>query len=214
MDRIVSASIGLLFVFAVLAPTMLSISPTGGVLARAETRVTESATPDETASLYALGLPLETADGATTNLAALAGKPRIATMFYAHCESMCPIAIQTLQALDSRLTAAEREALGFVLLSLDPVRDSPQMLRERAQAQGLQESRWVLARTSLADLATAAEFLGIRQRPLANGEVDHSSALVLLDGEGRELSRSSVMGAVDAQFLADIRATLHGVADR
>jgi protein SCO1/2 len=49
----------------------------------------------------------------------------------------------------------------------------------------------------------------VRYRKLANGEFNHSSMLVLLDGEGRVVARTEKLGAVpDPEFLAKVRATL------
>jgi protein SCO1 len=210
MDRLVSTSIGLVFLLALLLPATLVVSPTSPQLL-AEVRAGETSPPARAAeSLYALDLMIETSDGSLSSLRTLAGKPRIATMFYAHCQSMCPLTIQTLKALDGRLSPSERQALGYVLLSLDPQRDAPETLRERSAAQGLESSRWIVARTSVADVARAADFLGIRWRPLSSGEVDHAGALVLLDAQGQELSRTTSLGAVDTQFLKDVRDAVHG----
>ena len=59
-----------------------------------------------------------------------------------------------------------------------------------------------------------AAVLGIRYRALADGEFNHSSALVLLDGEGRVLARTEQLGAVpDPAFLAAVKAALAAPAD-
>jgi protein SCO1 len=206
MDRLVSASIGLLFIFALLAPATLVVTPATAPFATTTTPATSPAA----GSLYSLDLQLETAAGSHIGTGALVGKPRVATMFYAHCQSMCPLAIQTLKELDRRLSPGERMALGYVLLSLDPQRDAPESLHERAQSEALDPSRWVLARTAPTDVGRAADSLGIRWRPLANGEVDHGGALVLLDAQGRELSRTTSIAAVDARFLKEVRAAVGG----
>jgi protein SCO1 len=209
MDRIVSVSIGLLFLFALLVPATLMVAP--ATLELGADRVEFHAPAVAAAhSLYALDLPVQTADGARSTLGALAGKPRVATMFYAHCQSMCPLAIQALKGLDGTLSTTERQGLGYVLLSLDPQRDAPDALRERARAQKLDSERWFLARTRAEDVSRVADFLGISWRTLANGEIDHASALVLLDAQGRELARTTTLGAIDAQFLEEVRQALRG----
>jgi protein SCO1 len=209
MDRIVSASIGLLFILAVMLPATLVLSPTSFQFAMDEVKPEASPAAE---SLYSLDLPIETADGSLRSLRTLSGKPRIATMFYAHCQSMCPLTIRTVKALDRSLSPSEREALGYVLLSLDPQRDAPETLRERARSEGLDAGRWVLGRTRDLDVSRVADVLGIRWRSLSSGEIDHAGALVLLDSQGRELSRTTSLGAVDAQFLKDVRDAVHGSA--
>jgi protein SCO1 len=213
MDRIVNVSIGLLFLFALLVPATLTVAP--GTLLGADAAAFQ---PPKTVvaadSLYAMDLPVETADGTRSTLSSLAGKPRIATMFYAHCQSMCLLAVQTLKDLDVTLSPIERQALGYVLLSLDPQRDAPEALRERARMHGLDSDRWFLARTNGADMARAADFLGVSWRTLANGEIDHAAALVLLDAQGRELSRTTTVGTVDGEFVREVRQALRGSTGR
>ena len=54
-----------------------------------------------------------------------------------------------------------------------------------------------------------AGVLGIRYRALADGEFNHTSALVLLDAEGRVLARTEQIGSkVDPQFMAQVRDSL------
>jgi protein SCO1/2 len=49
----------------------------------------------------------------------------------------------------------------------------------------------------------------VRYRALADGEFNHTSALVLLDGEGRVVARTEKIGSVpDPEFLAEVRKLL------
>jgi protein SCO1/2 len=54
-----------------------------------------------------------------------------------------------------------------------------------------------------------AALLGVRYRALVDGEYNHTSALFLLDAQGRKLAGSAKLGSVpDADFLASVRAAL------
>lgn len=56
------------------------------------------------------------------------------------------------------------------------------------------------------DVRAVAGVLGIRYRALTDGEFNHTSALVLLDEEGRILARTEQMGTKpDPEFLAAVR---------
>ena len=56
------------------------------------------------------------------------------------------------------------------------------------------------------DVRAVAGVLGMRYRALADGEFNHTSALVLLDADGRILARTEQMGSVpDPEFLAAVR---------
>ena len=176
------------------------------------------AAPDETSSVTSMAgeLPdvaIETADGTRTSLAATGGQVRIATMFYSHCPGVCPMTIESLRGVEHQLSAEQRARLGFILLSLDPARDSPGALRSLARKHGIVSSRWVLGRTSESDARAFASAARIRYRHLSDGSIDHSSALVLIDAQGRLLARTSGEG-VNTEFVTAVRSALQGSRGR
>lgn len=132
---------------------------------------------------------IETANGARTSFAATNGHVRIATMFYTHCPGVCPLTIASLRHLESQLSASERAKVEFVLLSVDPTHDTPQVLRALARERGIAATGWLLGRASQADTQRFADAAKIRYRVLSDGSVDHSSSLVLIDARGRVVTR-------------------------
>jgi protein SCO1/2 len=50
--------------------------------------------------------------------------------------------------------------------------------------------------------------LGVRYRQLADGQFNHTSALLLLDQDGRIMARTERMGAVDPQFIEAVHRLL------
>ncbi len=150
---------------------------------------------------------IETADGTRTSFAATGGRVRIASMLYSHCPGVCPLTIDTLKGIDRQLTAQQRARLSFVLLSLDPARDSPQALRSMAVQRGLTSSHWILGRTSQEDARSFAAAARIRYRALSDGSIDHSTAFVLVDESGRVLARVSDDGDT-TEFVAAARRAL------
>jgi protein SCO1 len=152
---------------------------------------------------------IETADGARTNFSATAGHVRIATMIYSHCPGVCPMTIDTLRGIDGQLTAQQRERLNFVLLSLDPARDSPESLRALAHERGLASPRWLIGRTSEADARAFATASQIHYRTLSDGSIDHSTALALIDERGRLLARLAD-GGDSTEFVTAVRQALGG----
>lgn len=150
---------------------------------------------------------IETAGGTHMQFASTAGQVRIATMFYSHCPGVCPMTIETLRRIEGQLSVEQRRRLGVVLLSLDPARDSPQALRTLARERGIQSPRWVLGRTSESDARAFATAAHIRYRPLSDGSIDHSTALVLLDAQGHVVARTSDAGDT-SEFVETVRRAL------
>jgi protein SCO1/2 len=164
-------------------------------------------------SVYRLTDAFVDQDGRAFRLADGRGKVRLATMFYTSCPYICPLIIDSAKGVEHALTPAERARLSILLVSLDPARDDPAALKRIALKRKLDPARWTLARTEAAGVRRTAAVLGIRYRALADGEFNHSSALVLLDGEGRVLARTETLGAQpDLAFLATVKAALAAAA--
>jgi protein SCO1/2 len=135
-------------------------------------------------SLYDLPLTLIAQDGRPFTLADHRGHPVLITMFYGSCPQACPMLIADLRAIDKQLDAASRARLRIVLVSLDPVHDTPDTLRVLARNHGVDLARWSFASAREPDVRTLAAALGLAYRELPDGSFSHSSVITLLDGRG------------------------------
>jgi len=160
-------------------------------------------------SIYRLADTYTDQDGKDFQLADGRGKVRVAAMFYTSCRYVCPLIIDSAKGVEHALSPDERARLHLLLVSMDPDRDDAAALRQVFDKRRLGADRWTLARTEAAGVRRLAAVLGVRYRPLADGEFNHTSALVLIDGEGRVLARTETLGRVpDPVFLAAVKAAL------
>ncbi|HEY5782812.1 MAG TPA: SCO family protein [Lysobacter sp.] len=157
-------------------------------------------------SVYQLALPLTDQDGRTADWRQRRGKPQLVSMFYTSCQYICPLIVDSGKAIERQLTPAQQKRIGIVLISMDPARDNPAALRSVVDKRKLDTQRWTLAAPPVADVRAAAGMLGVRYRQLADGEFNHTSALVLLDADGRVLARTEQMGSrPDPEFVEAVR---------
>lgn len=160
-------------------------------------------------SILQLGDKFTAQDGRTFMLAERRGKPQLVAMFYSSCKYMCPLLIDSAKGVDHALAPAERARLAVLFVSLDPGRDTPAVLSATAKKHKLDVSRWTLARADATSVSKIAALLAVRYRKLADGDFNHTSALVLLDADGRILARTEKMGAVpDPEFLKAVKKAL------
>lgn len=172
--------------------------------------VAVAAPPSKTAlpqdSIYQLPVQLTDQDGKTRDWRTLRGKPRVVSMFYTSCAYICPLIVDSGKAIERSLTPAQRERIGIVLVSMDPARDTPAALGKVVGQRKLDTARWTLASPPKDAVRSVAGVLGIRYRALADGEFNHTSALVLVDADGRVLARTETVGSKpDPDFVAAVR---------
>lgn len=158
-------------------------------------------------SVYQLPLQLTDQDGRTSDWRARRGKPQVVSMFYTSCQYICPLIVDSGKAIEKSLTPAQQQKVGILLVSLDPENDTPKALRSVVEQRRLDTTRWTLASPPPRDVRAVAGVLGIRYRPLADGNFNHTSTLVLLDAEGRITARTEQVGSrPDPEFVAAVRA--------
>jgi protein SCO1/2 len=160
-------------------------------------------------SVYQVPLPLVDQDGRAFDWSARRGHVQLVSMFYTSCQYICPLIVESGKAIERELSPAERARLRVLLVSMDPARDTPAALKRVAVQRKVDATRWTLARPRPQDVRALAGVLGIRYRQLEDGEFNHTSALVLLDGEGRVIARTERMGnRPDHEFVAAVKRTL------
>ncbi len=165
--------------------------------------------PLPTDSLYQLTLPLTDQDGRTADWRTRRGKPQLVAMFYTSCKFICPLIVDSGKAIERQLNATQQKKLDILLISMDPKRDDPKALKAIVDKRKLDTTRWALASPRQGDVRKVAGLLGIRYRLLADGEFNHSSALVLLDANGRIIARTEKMGSdPDPEFVAAVKKAL------
>ncbi len=160
-------------------------------------------------SVYQLPLQLTDQQGNAWDWASKRGKPQVVAMFYTSCQFTCPLIVDSGKAIEHALPPADKARLGILLISMDPKRDTPAVLMSVFNKRGLDATRWSLASPKPAGVRAVAGVLGVRYRQLANGDFNHTSELVLLDRDGRIVTRTEKIGSVvDLEFLAAVRNAL------
>ncbi|HEX8754199.1 MAG TPA: SCO family protein [Solirubrobacterales bacterium] len=121
--------------------------------------------------------------GKRFTLASARGRPVILTFMDSRCHQECPLEGRALAAGLRRVPAGERPLI--VVVSIDPWEDTPASARRAIRRFGLAgfEWRWLLG--SRARLAPVWKRYRIFVRRAA-GDVEHTAALYLIDGQGYE----------------------------
>ncbi|HET9271041.1 MAG TPA: SCO family protein [Vicinamibacterales bacterium] len=119
--------------------------------------------------------------GRTLALAALRGRPVVLTFVFAHCETVCPLVVDTLKR-----ARREGPAATVLLVTLDPWRDTPSTLPAIADRWGLPDDFHVLSSRRVEEVVRIAETYGVAfTRDERTGEIVHAAPVFVIDGEGR-----------------------------
>lgn len=107
----------------------------------------------------------------------------ITAMVFTHCESACPRIVADMQRIESSLSDKELQQVTFLLISMDPERDTPARLMEFAAEHKL-NSNWTLICSNLDATMEIANVLGVKVKKLETGGFDHSNIIHVFDQQG------------------------------
>jgi protein SCO1 len=136
------------------------------------------------ASLYQLDSTWTSATGRKLRLGEFKGRVQVVTMFFARCEFACPILVHDMKRIEESLPPTLRTNVGFLLVSFDSDRDTPEALRAYSQRLELDADRWTLLRGSSDDVLELAALLGIKFKKDARGQFAHSNVITILNPAG------------------------------
>lgn len=199
-----------------LLPSLFFLLTTGGVGAMGELRAAENLPPQgqqqkaasmaqaappasasAKASLYAAPLELRGLHGEAVPFGVYQGAPVLVSMFYGTCTYTCPLLIKSLQNILAGLTAAEREHVRVLLISLD-ASDTEKSLQKLVSGFGIDTQKWqLLVGQSEDQVQEAAALLGVKYRRLPSGEINHNTVVSVLDAHGVLQGRFERSAAAD-----------------
>lgn len=136
-------------------------------------------------SVYQLDSKWLDQDGNELTLSSFSGKKQVLSLIYTHCLHTCPTIVSTMQAIESKLSDDEKNEVGFILVSLTPESDSPEVMLDFAQKRQLNTNNWRLLTGSAEDVRSLAMVLNIKYQNVKDNEVNHSNLMTGLDRQGR-----------------------------
>lgn len=155
-------------------------------------------------SLFLLGSEWETYHNEHKKLDAYKGKIIVGAMIFTNCPSACPRIVTDIKNIEAALSAAEKGRIQFLLISMDPDRDTPMRMREFAGDHRLSND-WELIRSGKNATMELANVLGVRIKPLPEGGFDHSNIIHILNPEGEIVFQQQGLNVSPEQCLDQIR---------
>jgi protein SCO1/2 len=146
-------------------------------------------------------------EGRRLPLGDLAGKPRVVAMVYTSCAYACPRIMLDMKRIEGEL-GDRADDVGFVLVSIDPERDTPERLAEFAAGSRLDPDRWTLLTAGEGDLLELAALLGVQYRQTAPGEWVHSNLITILDPDGVVVHRQLGLGTDPSETVSVLRTLI------
>lgn len=149
---------------------------------------------------------LTTQQGKPFALRDLRGKVVALTFIFTACGDTCPILTAKLVAIQRKLEANIKSKVFFAAITVDPERDTPEVLKRYAQAHNADPAHWAFLTGSRAEIDDVTRRYGIYHKQQAKGDVDHTFLTSLIDMEGTLRVQYLGVRFNPTEFSDDLRA--------
>src|SRR5207244_4040110 len=125
-----------------------------------------------------------TQEGGRLSLRDLRGKVVAVTFVYASCADTCPLLTAKLAGIQAKLGPEFGSRVFFASVTVDPERDTPEVLKRYAEAHKANPAGWAFLTGSPAEIRDVERRYGIYFKKDARGDVDHTFLTSLVDQNG------------------------------
>lgn len=127
--------------------------------------------------------------GKPFDLNSLKGKKQVVAFIYTSCQAVCPIMMKTMKDMQDKLPADVKANTGFLVISLDPKRDTPQVLAKFGEHYKT-DDKWHFLSGSDDDIRLLANTMNIRYQFAEGGMINHSNVISVLDEQGKMIEQA------------------------
>jgi protein SCO1/2 len=127
---------------------------------------------------------LTSQDGAKVTLADFRGKVVAVTFIFTLCTATCPVLTPMMSFVQDQLGSDFGAKIAFVSITVDPERDTPQVLKDYAQAFGANLAGWSFLTGAPAAIQDVARRYGVYASRAENGDVEHTFLTSVVDPHG------------------------------
>lgn len=149
-------------------------------------------------SVYQLDAPWTDDSGKTLRLRDLGGGVQVLTLIFTSCTGACPATVKALQMFARGNAKDIGDDTSFLLVTVDPERDTLEVLRRYRREMHLEKDSWKLLRGPDSEVRKLAAVLGFNYEQIDSGQFVHSSLVTVLNARGEIVHQQNGVGAESA----------------
>ena len=157
---------------------------------------------------------LTTQEGKRLSLSDFRGKVVAVTFIYASCADTCPLLTAKMAGLQARLGPDFGARVAFVSITVDPERDTPELLKRYAEGHGAKMAGWAFLTGTPAEIREVARRYGIYYKKMPRGDVDHTFLTSVIDQRGTLRVQYLGVRFDPDELLRDLQSLLRETAHR
>jgi protein SCO1/2 len=145
--------------------------------------------------------------GTTVTSDSLRGQALVVSFVFTMCREACPLITAQLARVQARARREKLDArIRFLSITLDPVNDTPDVLRRYAGAYRVDLTTWHFLTGDPGEVGRVIRDFGLG--PIAGDRAFHASLVLLIDGAGRIAERRTDLELDADRLMSSLRRLL------
>ena len=155
-------------------------------------------------SIYNLPSEWTTQDGKNVELKSLNGNVLVMVMIYTSCKAACPRLVADMRNIETKLDKKTKKNVKLILVSIDPVTDTPQKLKSFAIANKMDNEPWLFLRSTEDNTREFAAILAVNYKQISPMEFSHSNIISVFNTKGELIYQQEGLGVNNDQTVNKI----------
>jgi len=155
-------------------------------------------------SIYNLPSQWNTQDGKTIELKDLNGNTLVAVMIYTSCKAACPRLVADMRNIDKKVGRKNKKNVLYLLVSIDPVTDTPERLKLFSKENNMEENYWLFLQGTEDTVREFANVLAVKYNQISPIDFSHSNIISVFDAQGVLRHQQEGLGIDNEETVAEI----------
>lgn len=162
----------------------------------------EKISPD---SIYNVSSKWEKQDGKTITFSDMKGKVLVTAMIFTSCKTACPRLTAEMRTISQKVGKTNPEDIQYVLISIDPKNDTPQVMKAYLDTNKFDEKQWTFIRSNEDDTRELANVMAVKYKEISPIEFSHSNIISVYSKKGTLAYQKEGLDSGDDDLVKEIK---------
>jgi protein SCO1/2 len=153
-------------------------------------------------SIFNLTSEWKTQNNETIQLSDLKGKVMVVVMIYTSCEAACPRLVADMRNIYDKV---DNPDVDYLLVSIDPEKDTPEKLKAYAKEEHLEGDQWILLQGGMDDVREFSNVLSMKYKKISPIDFSHTNIISVFDKNGVLHYQQEGLGVSNDKLVEEVK---------
>lgn len=126
-------------------------------------------------------------------------------MIFTSCKTACPRLTAEMRTISQKVGKTNPEDIQYVLISIDPKNDTPQVMKAYLDTNKFDEKQWTFIRSNEDDTRELANVMAVKYKEISPIEFSHSNIISVYSKKGTLAYQKEGLDSGDDDLVKEIK---------